>query len=271
MAELIEVSARRGGRRVLHGVSLAAPAGRVTVIAGPNGSGKTTALALLAGDLKPAAGRVLLGDAPIERLSAAERARRRAVMPQHFNLVFAFTAREVVEMGLLPDLRAPRRAQLVGEALALADIDALAERPVTQLSGGERQRVSFARAAAQVLSARSLSPDAPVSLFLDEPTASLDLAHQAAVVRAAHRLAADGVRVVMVMHDLTLIDASADHVVLLKEGRVAAAGAPRNVLTEATIRSVYDASVALIEDPAARAVALTALRAPDAPATAPVG
>ncbi|MEQ8602088.1 MAG: ATP-binding cassette domain-containing protein [Marivibrio sp.] len=260
MAELIEVSAARGGRRVLHEVTLAAPAGCVTVIAGPNGSGKTTALALMAGDLRPSTGRVLLGDAPIEGLSAAVRALRRAVMPQHFNLVFAFTVREVVEMGLLPALPARRRAPVVEEALALADVAAMAERPVTQLSGGERQRVSFARATAQVLSAQAVAPDAPATLFLDEPTASLDLAHQAAVVRAAHRLAADGVRVVMVMHDLTLIDAAADHLVLLKEGQVAAAGAPRAVLDEPTIRSVYAASVAVIEDADARAVALTALR-----------
>lgn len=255
MAQLREVSLTRGGRRVLHRVSLDAPAGRVTAIAGPNGSGKTTALALLAGDLTPQAGEVRLGGEPMARLSPAERARRRAVMPQHFEIAFDFTAREVVEMGLLPDAPPAAARGLVARALEEAGLGPLADRAVTRLSGGERQRVAFARALAQIHSAEAAGAAGPRTLLLDEPTASLDLAHQALMIAALRRLAGRGVGVAVVLHDLNLA-AAADAIVLLKDGEVAAHGPPEAVLTEARIASVYAAPVRLVEHEGRRLVAL---------------
>lgn len=233
-----------GGRWLVRDVDLAVQRGRVTVLAGPNGAGKSTALKLLTGDLRPTSGTVSLNGRPLDAWSAREQAVQRAVLTQDPRLDFPFAVEEVVTLGRGVHRGRSRRAddeRAIARAMALAGVAPLAGRIHTTLSGGERQRVQLARVVAQIA-------DPPASgldryLLLDEPTSSLDIAHQGSVMAAARALAAEGVGVLAVLHDLNLAAAFADDLVVMREGRIVASGAPEVVLTAETIGDVYGVPV----------------------------
>ncbi|TIC84555.1 heme ABC transporter ATP-binding protein [Nocardioides sp. GY 10127] len=234
------VHVRLGGRPVLRDVDLAVGPGELVALVGPNGAGKSTLLSVLAGDLTPDAGQVLLGGEPLHRLPARRLARRRSVLPQSQRLAFSFPAEEVVRMGRSPWWRTPHEQdddRAVAVALAAADVRHLAVRAYPRLSGGERARTDLARVLAQ---------DTGVVL-LDEPTAALDLRHQQSVLATARRLADAGGVVVVVLHDLGLAGAWADRVVVLRDGEVRADGAPSDVLVPALVEEVYGLPVAVVE------------------------
>ncbi|MGH2587641.1 MAG: ATP-binding cassette domain-containing protein, partial [Dehalococcoidia bacterium] len=176
MLEARDVSFRTGKALLLDGVSLTLARGEVLALVGPNGAGKSTLLRVLAGDLEPVTGEVLLEGRPLAEYAAHDLARRRAVMPQQTVLQFAFTAREVALMGRSPRLRGSEREDdraFVEGCMARTDCLQFAGRAYPTLSGGEQQRVTLARVLAQ---------ETPV-LLLDEPTASLDIRHQDLVMR----------------------------------------------------------------------------------------
>lgn len=219
------------GRTILDDVVLTCPAGAVTGLLGPNGSGKTTLLHLMAGLRRADAGTVHLDGLDVHRLSSRERARRIAVLEQHSSTGLPLTARQVVELGRIPHRgRWPARhdegAAEIADALRLAEVEHLADRDWRTLSGGERQRVQLARALTQ-------RPDV---LMLDEPTNHLDLAHQIDLLATVRAL---GRTVVAALHDLDLAAAFCDHLVVLRGGRVVAAGPPEEVLTAALVADVY--------------------------------
>ena len=236
------VGYRIGESTILDDVSLEVGHGRVLALVGPNGAGKSTLLGVLAGDVAPSSGAVALDGRPIAERAALELARVRAVLLQSNAVAFAFTGRQVVEMGRAPWLGTPRAdddERAIDAALGEADATAFADRPFPTLSGGERARISLARVLAQ---------DTPV-LLLDEPTAALDLGHQEDVLRIARRLAADGRAVVAVLHDLSLAGAYADDIAMLDRGRLVAHGSPAEVLTETRIEQVYRTPVRILPDP----------------------
>lgn len=229
-----------GRRRLLAGVSLAVRPGELHVVLGVNGAGKSTLLKLLAGDLQPSKGEVILNDRPMRAWSLRQRARLRAVLPQGDNLRFAFTAREVVTLGRQAAYGGTEAAEtaLVSAALEAFDASALADRSYLQLSGGERQRVQLARVLAQ-LSRVHGQADEPMYLLLDEPTAALDLAHQHACMSLLRRKLATGLGVLAVLHDINLAGRYADTVSLLHEGLLLAQGAPAAVLRPETLQRAY--------------------------------
>lgn len=176
----------------------------------------------------------------IQTFSALELARTRSVLTQDNALSFPFRVGDVIAMGRAPWTRTPelaRDSELIASAASLADVTHLADRRFTELSGGERARVSLARVLAQ---------DAPV-VFLDEPTAALDLRHQEDVLRIARSLASAGRAVVIVVHDLSLAGAVADRVALLSAGSLVAVGPPASVLTTSAISDVYGLAVRVVE------------------------
>ncbi len=234
------VIVRRQQREILHGIALDFVPGTVTALVGPNGAGKSTLLAVAAGDLRPDAGEVLLQGRPLAGYTAGALARERAVMPQEHGVRFAFSVEEVVAMGRLPHPPDPvvDDAQ-VEQAIDAAELQALRLREVQQLSGGESARTTFARVLAQ---------QTPL-LLLDEPTAALDLRHQERTLRSVRARADAGACVIVVLHDLNLAAGHADRIVLLEQGRVAADGAPADVLTEATLRRVYQQPVIVLQHP----------------------
>jgi iron complex transport system ATP-binding protein len=228
------------GRRVLDDIALEIVAGEVLALVGPNGAGKSTLLSVLSGERTPTAGRVVVGNRDIGAFSALELARRRSVLTQDNALSFPFRVIDVITMGRAPWTRTDeiaRDSTAIASAASRADVVHLAGRRFTELSGGERARVSLARVLAQ---------DTPI-VFLDEPTAALDLRHQEDVLRIARDLARAGRAVVVVVHDLSLAGAVADRVALLSGGRLVAVGAPSSVLTAEAISAVYGLAVRVVE------------------------
>ena len=234
------VTVELDGRTVLDDVSVDVVPGEVLALVGPNGAGKSTLLSVLSGERAPASGQVLVGDRDVRSFSPLELARRRSVLTQDNALSFPFRVIDVVAMGRSPWTRTDeiaRDSEAIASAATRADVTHLAGRRFTELSGGERARVSLARVLAQ---------DTPI-VFLDEPTAALDLRHQEDVLRIARDLALAGRAVVVVVHDLSLAGAVADRVALLSAGRLVAAGAPSAVLTAEAISEVYGLAVRVVE------------------------
>lgn len=249
MIRAIDLRFRRGDRVVISNVSVDLAPSEVLAIVGANGAGKSTLLSLLAGDLAPWRGRVMVGDADLCRLDVRERARLRAVLPQTPSLRFALTVRQVVTLGRLPYAGAGKigeETRAVERAMERASVAAFAERLYTHLSGGERQRVQLARVLAQV---DSDAADNPRSLFLDEPTAGLDAAHQHHTLAAARAEAARGCAVVAVLHDLNLAAQYADRVLLMRAGSIVALGTPADVLTPASIAAAFGVTARLLPHP----------------------
>jgi len=238
-----------GSKKILDDVSITIGAGEVVAVIGPNGAGKSTLLKVLCGDFPPTQGYVRMNSHPLTSFPLAERARRRAVLPQHSLLSFAFTALEVTLMGRTPHAHGgfrPTDYEIAGAALAEADASHLESRTYTTLSGGERQRVHLARVLAQIW-------DAPASegsyLLLDEPLTGLDLSHQHHSLAVARRFAARGTGVLTILHDLNLAAQYADRIVVLWQGRTAACGPPTDVLRPDLIQDVFGLSTTVLPHP----------------------
>ncbi|MEM9725160.1 MAG: heme ABC transporter ATP-binding protein [Pseudomonadota bacterium] len=245
MLEAERVGVSLGGSRILDDVTLSAPAGEVLALCGPNGAGKSTLLALLAGERAPDRGVVRLGGAPIGVFSPMDLARRRAVLEQHPATMIDFTVGELAALGAAPARPETEFDDEAAIALALerAGVAHLRDRVTRSLSGGERHRAHFARALVQLAAGRAEGGGGV--LLLDEPTASLDLAHQASVMRAARRIAGEGAAVIAVLHDLTLAAAFADRIALLAKGRLETMGAPRDALTEERLTALYGVEISV--------------------------
>ncbi len=225
-----------GAPLVVDGVTVRLTDGALAGILGPNGSGKTTLLRLLSGTHRPTAGRVLLGDRPLDQLTRREAARQIAVVPQETELAFEYTALEIVLMGRHPHLgiftvEGPEDLRIAHEAMAATGTSHLVDRPFHELSGGEKQRVVIAAALAQSASL----------LLLDEPTASLDLGYQLEISSLLTRLNQErGVTMAISTHDLNLAASICRELILMRDGTVIAAGPASDVLTPDHIKRLYD-------------------------------
>jgi iron complex transport system ATP-binding protein len=242
------VTARAGGQVLLNDVSLALAPGEFVAVLGPNGAGKSTLLRVLAGDLTPHEGVVLLEGRNLMDWSLRERARRRAVLPQQSSPAFPFTALEVAALGRTA--WRGRRAEDLGIARAALHATggaALEARAYPTLSGGEQQRVQLARVLAQMW--EPPAPGAGRYVLLDEPTASLDLRHQQEALALLRRLTGQGVGVLAVLHDPNLAFAFADRIVVLSAGRMAAEGTPAHMADCALFQAVFGVAVSVIAHP----------------------
>ncbi len=230
------------GRAILRDVSFSVQAGERVALIGPNGAGKSTLLRVVAGILRPAAGRVELAGTPIASLERAQVARRLAVVPQQTALPFAMKVEEVVALGRLPHeapLRGARPADRAAVAAAIERVGLghLLGRDARELSLGERQLVLLALAVAQ---------EAPVML-LDEPTVHLDLRHQVEAMELMRDLnERDGTTLIAVLHDLGLAAHFFPRLILLEHGRLVADGPPAEVLSDDRIRDVFGVEPALV-------------------------
>ena len=224
---------------ILHNINFSIKAGDMVGLLGPNGSGKTTLIKLVSGVIKPDQGEIKLDGYSLTQLSRKSIARIVSVVPQQFNIPFAFTTTEVAMLGRTPFLRAFAEEseidkQCVSNTLEWVGISKLKERRFDELSGGERQKVILAMALAQQ----------PELLLLDEPTVHLDITHQVEILELVRRLNVEqGLTVMAAMHDLNLAALYFDRLILLKDGRITADGTPYQVLTEGRIREVFSASV----------------------------
>ena len=216
---------------VISGVSGAIEPGLMHALIGPNAAGKSTLLRLMLGELIPGAGagRVIMGGVSVGRMAASKRAACISYVPQRASATFAFSVADVVRMGRFA---LQRDDAAVAQAMAACELDEIATRPFDQLSAGQQQRVLLGRAMAQAAGQGRL-------MLLDEPTSALDLAHVHRTMAHLHELARGGLAVVTVLHDLNLAARYADRVWLLDQGRLAAAGSWRDVLTPQRLEPVY--------------------------------
>lgn len=246
MLQILNLSARLGGKAILQGITLSAHPGQILAICGPNGAGKSTLLRAALGEIR-AEGHLSLNGLDVGMTPPARLARIRAVLTQETQVAFGFHPEEVVEMGQ----EAGDFAHLPGlarKALAAVGLAHVARRDFQTLSGGEKQRTHLARALAQVWEPKG--PQGPRWLFLDEPVASLDLGQQLQVMQLARSFADAGGGVVAVMHDLNLSAMFADRMALVVAGRVIACDAPAAVLTAPLLRAAYGCEVAMNRAPA---------------------
>lgn len=234
----------RSDRNALTDVSTAVESGSLCAVLGPNGSGKSTLMRALLGIAPRSDGTVTLGDRRLEEWDRPSLARRVAAVSQQEAIPFPLTVRELVAMGRYPHLGAlgiegAADHEAIETALSACDVYDFRDRDVGTLSGGEFQRARIARALAQT----------PGALVLDEPTASLDIRHQMAILELLRRSADDGMTVLLITHDLEHAARFADRLVLLQNGRVAADGTPEDVLNDDTLTGVYGWPIRVGNDP----------------------
>lgn len=233
------------GLPVLHGVSLSASDEDIVGILGPNGSGKTTLLKVLAGILPADGGEIALDGRALASWPRAVLARRMSVVPQETHLAFDYSVLEIVLMGRYShlgafELEGPEDFAAARRAMSATGTASLEMRPFASLSGGEKQRVIIASALAQLDRGNGANGNGALYLLLDEPSASLDLGFQLELVALLKELQRDRrLGIVVSIHDLNIAAALCTRLVLMREGRVLAAGPTREVLTPAHIRALY--------------------------------
>jgi ABC-type cobalamin/Fe3+-siderophores transport systems, ATPase components len=236
---------RYGREPVLEDVSFTAAQGEIVALAGPNGSGKTSLLRVLAGLERAERGTVRLFDQDVRDFAPKERARRIAYVPQLSQEEAPFTVRQITSLGRAPwqnslGMETAQDQEIVRESMRYADVESLADRPLCRLSGGERQRVGVARALCQ----------RPELFLLDEPTAALDYGHQIMVMDMLDALRRERkIAIILVSHDVNLAAMYADRLLLIRAGRVVAYGSPADVLTRDQVASVYSCSMLVDRNP----------------------
>jgi len=234
-----------GGTRIVNEVDVEIPAGRISVIIGANACGKSTLLKTISRLLPPQAGGVLLDGARIDQMPTKELARTLGLLPQQPIAPEGIAVADLVGRGRHPHQKmfrswSPEDDVAVASALTATGTLELADRSVDELSGGQRQRVWIAMALAQETDI----------LLLDEPTTFLDVSHQVEVLDLLTDLNhARGTTVVMVLHDMNLAARYADHLFAMRDGRLVASGAPREVVTAELVREVFGLDSVVISDP----------------------
>jgi iron complex transport system ATP-binding protein len=234
-----------GSVKVLENVSFAIGSGEFVGLLGPNGSGKTTLLKTISGALRPKVGAVYLNEAEIFGMKRREVARNIAVVPQHTDVNFDFTALEIVLMGRHPhlsrfELESERDLTVARNAMELTNTWHLAERRISELSGGERQRVMIARALAQE----------PKVLLLDEPTTHLDINSQLEIMDLLKELCEQrGLVVLAVFHDFNLAARYCDTIILLNKGKIVSIGGVDEALTSENIKRVFQVDAVVKKHP----------------------
>lgn len=253
MLTVSDITVKYGPCEVLQNISFNLAAGEFVALLGANGAGKTTLIKSLNGTLPGAGGAIELDEKPLAAYSRRDTAQKIAVVAQENETKFPVTVREFVLAGRFSHGSAfgwetPHDLEAAEKALNECDLAGFGGRLMNELSGGERQRVVLARA---------IATEAKI-LLLDEPTANLDLAHQALMFRLVReRCRADGYSAIVITHDLNLAAEFADNVLMLKNGKIFALGPPREVLTERNISEVFGVRVLLDENPVSGNVRVT--------------
>jgi iron complex transport system ATP-binding protein len=234
-----------GAEPIINQLNLQIPKGKISVLIGSNGCGKSTILRSLARLLKPEAGAVLLQGQEIAHMPTKEIARRMSILPQGPAAPEGLTVQQLVKQGRYPHQSwlkqwSSEDERQVQTALALTQMSDLADRGVDSLSGGQRQRAWIAMTLAQGTD----------TLLLDEPTTYLDMAHQIEILDLLFELNEREERtIVMVLHDLNLACRYAHHIVAVHDKRIYAQGKPEEIMTVNTVREVFQMDCQIMKDP----------------------
>ncbi|WP_160032669.1 ABC transporter ATP-binding protein [Paenibacillus sp. An7] len=232
-------------RLIVDDLNIQIPQGKITALVGANGSGKSTILKTMARLMQPKTGRVLLDGKSIHKQSTREVAKQLAILPQNPTAPEGLTVTELISYGRFPyqkgfgSLQAEDK-KMIEWAIESTRLQEFHDRPIDQLSGGQRQRAWIAMALAQ---------DTDI-LFLDEPTTFLDMAHQLEVLQLLEELNVTAKRtIVMVVHDLNHASRYAHHMIAIKQGKAAATGTPKEVMTPDVLREVFGIEADIVTDP----------------------
>lgn len=237
MITLQNITKRYRDVAVLDDVDVTFPDRRLTALVGPNGAGKSTLLSIASRLLDAEAGTVFVDDLDVRTAKDVEVAKRLAVLRQENRINARLSVVDLVRFGRFPHCRGrlgPEDHRIVADALAYLELDDLRDRYLDQLSGGQRQRAFIAMVLAQDTD----------HILLDEPLNNLDLRHAVQMMRRLRALVVEkGKTVVVVLHDINFAAAHADHVVAMRDGRVAATGSPEQIVRTDVLREVYDLDV----------------------------
>lgn len=236
-----QLTIKLGGRTIIDRLDLEIPAGKVTAIIGPNGCGKSTLLKSLCRILEPSEGEIQIGGIDIATVSRKKLSRRVSLMAQSAQAPDGVTVRELVGRGRFPYQNWLRQwseadERAVDKALKRANLGELANARMQNLSGGQQQRAWLAMVLAQETGV----------MLLDEPTTYLDIGHQHGLLKLMTSLKDDDRTIVAVLHDLQQAVQYADHLVVMKSGRVLATGAPAEVINPTLLREVFDVDAELV-------------------------
>lgn len=255
MITVREISVNYGDTRILHDVSFSVKAGEIIAVLGANGAGKTTLLRAVNGTLQLSKGEIFLEKSRIHEIPRREIAKRIAVVAQENETKFPITVLEFVLAGRFAHgsvfgWETENDLKKAKDCLGLCDLAEYEMRLMNELSGGERQRVLLARA---------IATEARI-LLLDEPTNNLDLAHQAGMLKLVkERTETCESSAIVITHDLNLASEFADKILLLADGKIAAQGTPKEVLTEAHLRDVFGVKVLLDQNPLTKNTRVTTI------------
>lgn len=241
MIEIKSVSLDREGQRVLDGIDLVLPRGGLTALVGPNGAGKSTLLSLAARLLPLQQGAIAIDGLPVGSTPGKVLAKKLAILRQDSGPPPRVTVREMVGFGRFPHSGGRMTADdkaMVEEALTRFELEGLASRSLDRLSGGQRQRVMVAMTFAQGTD----------YILLDEPLNNLDMYHARQLMLELRRLADEtGRTIVIVLHDINHASASADRIIAMKHGRIAADGTPQDIMRTEVLEAIYGFAVPVVE------------------------
>ncbi|MBB6011361.1 iron complex transport system ATP-binding protein [Aquamicrobium lusatiense] len=242
MIEIRDVSKDYSGKLVVDGVTLSLPAGGIVSVIGPNGAGKSTLLSMISRLMPMSAGSVTVDGMDVTRTPSDVLAKRLSVLRQDNQLMAKLTVRDLVAFGRFPHSRGRITAEddrHIRQALEFLDLHALADRFLDELSGGQRQRAFVAMVLCQDTD----------YVLLDEPLNNLDMKHAAGMMRLLRRAADElGKTVVVVLHDINFASCYSDHIVAMRDGRVAAQGAPEEIMESGIIRSIFGIDVSIFRE-----------------------
>lgn len=250
MISVDNISVQIGSTSILKDVSMQMPEGKLSIVVGKNGAGKSTLLKAVCNNIKTSQGHIYFDSTALNALDAKEIARKRAVVLQNTRLSFSFTAFEIILMGRTPHtngFESKKDYEVAEQCMEKLQVEHLRERKYPTLSGGEKQRVQLARALAQIW--ERIDKDDPCYLLLDEPTSSLDIAHQHQLLSLLKELAQNGVTVFVVIHDLNLAAQYGDLIHVMKDGKCVASGSTEDIFQPDIIGDAFECPVRILQNP----------------------
>ena len=238
------------GKPILININLEIYPGKVLTILGPNGAGKSSLIKLISGDTDPTAGKIYYDNLDLKLLSLELRAEIRAVMSQSQLISFDYTVQEIIEMGWL-NRGLSNYSKDFDEAIQKIAIECSVENHLEQrfntLSGGEKRRVHFARTLIQLW--RPSGSLEPRYMFLDEPTANLDILHEQKMMKLIEKKKNEGIGVLLILHDLNLAAKYSNRIAIFSNGELVDIGKPKTVLTDKTLSSIYGLEMKIDKNP----------------------
>ena len=237
-------------KKILDDISLSISSGEIITILGPNGAGKSSFLKIISGDLKCTKGQIYFDQSNLNDISIQDRSFIRSVMSQSQDVVYDFSTREIIEMGWLDrgiSNYSEDFKKAIDQISEECSVKNLLEQSFNTLSGGEKRRVHFARTLVQLW--RPSGSDDPRYMFLDEPTANLDILHEQKMMKLIQKKRDEGLGILLILHDLNLAAKYSDQIALFDNGKLIDKGLPKTVLTEDTLSAVYGLKMNVEKNP----------------------